>query len=292
VVVLGGRRHGPTPRELRTALRYPDVNVIVDLSQMAHSAKWSYIRGLLPGLAEMRQQIGVPHRIVLDEAHYVLNDAAAAGLIDTDMAGYTLVTYQPSRLHPQVLAASEAIIVTRLTDMRERDALNPTCPGSEDCKTVLAELEFGEAAILPRAEETKGVLCRVQLAPRLTPHIRHRHKYFDVPVAGDRAFIFYRDGKPNGLRACSLREFIAAVAETSAKDTGSHLQRGDFSRWIAQVFGDDVLAYEIHAIEEQWRIGLTADVNGAIISAIEKRYKLPEDALLAPQEKVGSAKSA
>ena len=292
VVVLGGRLNGPTPRELRTALRYPDVNVILDLSQMPHAAKWAYIRGLLPGLSELRSELGVPHRIVLDEAHYVLNDAGAVDLIDSHLAGYTLVTYQPSRLHPQILAASEAIIVTRLTDSRERDALAPTCPGSEACKTALADLELGQAAILPQVEEAHGVLCRIQLAPRLTPHIRHQHKYFDIPVAGDRAFIFSRNGRPNGLRACNLREFIAGVALTSVKDIGSHLQRGDFSRWIAQVFGDDVLAKELQAIEEQWRIGLTADVNGAIISAVEKRYKLPEDALLLPLEKPNLTKSA
>jgi hypothetical protein len=140
----------------------------------------------------------------------------------------------------------------------------------------LAELELGEAAILPRVEETHGTLCCIQLAARLTPHIRHRHKYLDVPGADDRAFVFSHKGRPDGPRACSLRDFITVVASISAEDIGSHLQRGDFSRWIAQVFGDDVLSSELKAIEEQWRIGLTADVHGAIISAVEKRYRLPE----------------
>ncbi len=275
VVVLGGRQDGPTPRELRTALRYPDVNVILDLSQLPHARKWSYIRGLLPGLAEMRQQDGVPHRIVLDEAHYVLNDERATRLIDTEMGGYTLVTYQPSRLHPQVLAASEAIIATRLTDAREQAALDLTFSHTDEGVCRLAELELGQAAILPRAAES-GILHRVRLTPRLTPHIRHRHKYLDVPVAGDRAFIFLRKGKPEGPHACSLRDFITAIASAAPEDIGTHLQRGDFSRWISQVFGDDVLAADLQAIEEQWRIGLTADIHGAIISAVERRYKLPE----------------
>ena len=103
VVVLGGSADGPSPRELRVALRYPDVNVVLDLSRMRHARKWSYIRSLLPALADLRRRTGVPHRILLDEAHYFLHEAGVAQLLDLELAGYTLVTYQPSRLHPDVM---------------------------------------------------------------------------------------------------------------------------------------------------------------------------------------------
>ncbi|HYN06756.1 MAG TPA: ATP-binding protein [Vicinamibacterales bacterium] len=64
VVVLGGSADGPSPRELRVALRYPDVNVVLDLSRMRHAKKWTYIRALLPALADLRRRTGVPHRIL------------------------------------------------------------------------------------------------------------------------------------------------------------------------------------------------------------------------------------
>lgn len=273
VIVLSSGRAGPTPRELRAALRYPDVNVILDLSQMPHTKKWSYIRALLPGLAEIRRRYGVPHRIVVDEAHYVLHDPGVTDLLDLDLAGYTLVTYQPSRLDPRVLAASEALIVTRLTDAREQEALRPWCNSYE---LVSSRLELGQAMILPRVEEAGGTACLIQLTPRLTPHIRHRHKYLDVPVAADRAFVFAsQDGLP-GESAHNLREFVSVVASTPPERLAPHLQRADFSRWIADVFGDDKLAADIRTIEDRYRMGLAADVNDAIISAIQTRYELPE----------------
>jgi hypothetical protein len=77
LVVLGGSADGPSPRELRVALRYPDVNVVLYLSRMRHAKKWSYIRALLPALAELRRRTCVPHSILLDEAHYFLHEAAS-----------------------------------------------------------------------------------------------------------------------------------------------------------------------------------------------------------------------
>jgi hypothetical protein len=74
-------------RELRTALRYPDVNVFVDLSQMRHVEKWSYVRSLLAGINEIRRRHGVPHRILVDEAHYLLHDAQLLAHIDLELAG-------------------------------------------------------------------------------------------------------------------------------------------------------------------------------------------------------------
>ncbi len=65
----------------------------------------------------------VPHRIVVDEAHYFLHDSDVVRLLDLELAGYTLVTYQVSGINSDVLNATEAIIVTRETDQREVRAL-------------------------------------------------------------------------------------------------------------------------------------------------------------------------
>jgi hypothetical protein len=272
VVVLGGSADGPSPRELRVALRYPDVNVVLDLSRMRHAKKWSYIHALLPGLADLRRRTGIPHRLLIDEAHYLLQDPGLPHLLDLDLSGYTLVTYQPSRLPPEVLAASEAIVATRLTDTRELEALAASC-GCPDA--AFDTLELGQAILMPTGG-TNGESVRMRLAPRLTSHVRHREKYLDVPVARDRAFVFTTDVGAGYGRASSLREFTAAVASRPAAQLDGFLRRGDFSRWIADVFSDNALAMELRAIEDQYRLGRVSDVADSIVHAVEARYEMTE----------------
>lgn len=274
VVVLGGIADGPTPRELRAALRYPDVNVVLDLSRMRHAKKWSYIRTLLPVLAGLRRRTGVPHRILLDEAHYFLHETGIAELLDLELAGYTLVTYQPSRLHPDVIAASEATIVTRMTDLREIAAIATACRMPDSCREAIGRLEVGQAALLPSAPEAHGAVTYLALAPRLTSHVRHRQKYLDVPVPRDRAFVFSANAAAMYPAASSLREFVVAVSGRPAGQLEGFLRRGDFSRWVADVFGDNSLATDLRAIEDQFRLGRVSDASDAIVHAVETRYDL------------------
>jgi hypothetical protein len=61
---------------------------------------------------------------VVDEAHYFLHDPGVRDLLDLELSGYTLVTYRASKLHRDVLAASQAVIVTRESDPHEVVALH------------------------------------------------------------------------------------------------------------------------------------------------------------------------
>jgi hypothetical protein len=119
VTVLGGDDPPPRPREVANGLRHPDLGLVIEPSTLKHGEKYEYIRTLLPQLAALRRQSGLPHRIVLDEAHYFLGDPTGPTLLDLDLAGYTLVAYRVSQLHPEVRNASDVIVATRLTDPTE-----------------------------------------------------------------------------------------------------------------------------------------------------------------------------
>lgn len=276
VVVYGGADPLPRPMDLLRALRHPDGSVVIDLSQATHDEKRDYLRSVLPALAALRRHTGLPHRIVVDEAHYFLHDADVLRLLDLELSGYTLVTYRASQLHRDILAASQAILVTRETDPDEIRALVALCrTGETDTahwQALLGSLAVGEAVALPVTEEAEGQARRIRLAPRLTPHVRHLAKYVDVPVPSGRAFAFWWNGAEAGRRARTLREFVEIVEAARADDLRGHLRRGDFSRWVTEVFGDYPLAKDIRHIEDEYRRGLTTDVGPSLCRAVRSRY--------------------
>jgi hypothetical protein len=279
VVVYGGADPLPRPRDLLRALRHPDLSVVIDLSHAPHEEKLDYLHTILPAVATLRRHTGVPHRIVVDEAHYFLHGPDVRQLLDLELNGYTLVTYRASQLHRDLLAASQAIIVTRESDPRELRALFALCHACEgrtsetEWQDLLSNLALGEAVALPITEEAEGEVRRIRLAPRLTPHVRHQAKYVDIPVPNGRAFVFWHDGKPAGRRARTLREFAAALDETPVAALQGHLRRGDFSRWIADVFGDYPLAKTVRGLEEDYRAGILPEVAPGVVEAIRQRYQ-------------------
>jgi len=141
---------------------------------------------------------------------------------------------------------------------------------------LLGSLVVGEAIALPFTEEAEGGVRRIRLAPRLTPHVRHLAKYIDIPVSEGRAFVFWRNGSPTGRRARTLREFVAVVGQVPAVAFDGHLRRGDFSSWIANVFGDYPLANTVRRVEDDYRTGSLPDVATSLVEAIRSRYEFIE----------------
>ncbi len=283
VTAIGGEDPAPTPRQLLRALRYPDRSLVIDLSHMPQTEKIDYIRSVLPALNVMRRRTGLPHRILLDEAHYFLHDEDARDLLDLDLNGYLVVTYCASRLPRQLLDASEVIIVTCESNPQEIEALRTRCalcPTSDPVAwSRLSELGYGQAVALPVTEEAGGQLRWFTLGRRLTPHVRHRQKYVDVPVSDSRAFVFAIDGDgPRRVR--TLRQFAEALSGIDG-DIAGYLQRNDFSRWISDVFGDYALADDLRRIEDRHRSGWTFDVAGELVNAIRSRYDLTADGFAA-----------
>lgn len=290
VVVFGGADPLPRTRDLLRTLRHADLSVVIDLSHTPPEEKCEYLRSVLPALATLRRETGLPHRIVVDEAHYFLHGDKVADLLDLEQNGYTLVTYRTSRLCPRVLAASQAVIVTRESDPQEVQALQAlcrTCEGrmtDEEWKQLLGNLVIGEAVALPITEEAAGAARRIHLAPRITPHVRHLAKYIDIPVPEGKAFVFWFNGRLAGPRARTLREFVAAVEHAPAAALDGHLRRGDFSQWIGDVFGDYPLAKTFRQSERDYCAGRAAGVAASLAQAIRERYEfvdpLPQQPLL------------
>lgn len=292
VRVLGGADPLPRPRELLKALRHADVSLVIDLSHVPQDQKYSYIRNVLSTLASFRRRTGLPHRIVVDEAHYFLHDPDVLQLLDLELNGYTLVSYRASRIHPGILAASQAILVTRESDPAELQALTALCTKCEkqvspgDLSKLLGDITIGEAVVLPVTDEAQGEARRLRLIPRLTPHVRHLSKYIDVPVAESRGFVFSAEAGVTG-RVRTLQEFAETVERVPLAAVEGHLRRGDFSRWVTDVFGDYPLAASIRRIENDFRRGRLQGVLSDLASAVRVRYEFTQPPEAAAQQDRG-----
>jgi hydroxymethylpyrimidine pyrophosphatase-like HAD family hydrolase len=277
VVVFGRDEPPPRLNDVARALRYPDISVIIDLSQSTHDEKLAYLSTLLPMVAERRRQSGQPHWIVVDEAHYFLHEPNFKERVDLELAAYMLVTHRVSNLHPDLLKEVESIIVTQLTDPREIEAIT-TMYGqageAETWKTLLNELTIDEAAFLPTVAALGRTLQRFNVAGRLTPHVRHRSKYLDVPMHEHHAFVFTCNNRPFGNSARTLKEFAQLLERVPETVLAGHARRGDFSRWLADVFGDQPLAAELRKVERRHRHGEITELGAALIAPIRERYEL------------------
>jgi hypothetical protein len=266
--------------ELGRALRHADVSVVVDLSRLTLADKRSYVHRALGHLNQLRQRTGLPHRIVLDEAHYFLGEDEQAARLDPMLGGLTLVTYRVSQLDPSVLASAEVVVVTRESDPAEVGLLHRMFRGADPpqrWQQVLGSLDVDEAVLLPVSQEAAGALRRFRVASRLTVHVRHRHKYLDEPVRDDLAFRFvWDDGRP-GPVARSLQELVLVLNDAAPAHWQRHLQQGDLSRWVADVLRDDVLAGQMRAIERGAAAMPAAGVREALVAAVRERYAIGGD---------------
>ncbi len=283
VVVFGGEDPPPQLPDVARALRHPDMSVVVDLSHATRREKIDYLRSLLPMVAAIRRSTGLPHRIVIDEAHYFLNDPRARELLDLNLNAYTLVTYRPSDLNADLRGAIDAVLVKRTTDPRELRTLLKMA-GNQipdvEWKATLTALRPSQAALLPGPVEAEGKLQSFELLPRLTSHVRHKSKYFDLELIDELGFVFTADGKPLGAAARTLKQFVLDLKTYPVAVLEGHAHRGDFSRWIADVFHDPALATDVRKIEQRYRLGHIRDLCSAIARAIEERYELSPDSVI------------
>lgn len=254
------------------------LSLILNFSHMSFEDKTAYIQQLLPLAAKYRRKRGYPHAILIDECHYFINDeiCTEGTMLDPELGSYILVTYRPSILPAKVIKSAEVLVATRITDSQEVDAIS----GGKDPEStdnwyeILANLETTAAVLLPPTEEADGRPQHFSVVPRLTMHVRHRHKYFENRLRSDQAFVYTKQGSPVGLPVFTLHDLAESVTTIDKDVVSGHLERHDFSHWILGVFDDRDLAMEIEGLEREHsgRPDLS-DFAEQFSAAIEQRYK-------------------
>ncbi len=257
--------------------RDPAACVVADLSTLLHTKKVRVIGMGLSLIRRLRHRLGLPHWVVLDEAHYSLHrEGVADEAIGLEDKGLCLVTYKPRWLRASVLKAIDVFLLSRTTVPEELAFLRSCLGGSSAVAGgaigILPELPRGEFLLI-QAEGTNGrTAITFAPSPRETLHVRHQAKYADSPLPPERRFFFCRPDGEVVATAGSLNDFRRAVAAVEDRVLAHHAGRGDFSRWLLDVFNDYDLGGYLRKIERRWSRGEISNLRQAIERLIAARY--------------------
>ena len=172
------------------------------------------------------------------------------------------------------------VISTRDVDPESARALRALCDGKgtdEQWAALLAAVPPDGAVLMPSRDDPVREPRPFRASLRQTQHVRHRHKYMDVPIQAGHEFRFtFTDGVVGSV-ARSLQELVDVLGSVTTDRIAPHVRRGDLSRWIREVLRDEVLADVVAGHESRWRMDAAADFNGSVIHSVRGRYQVQDD---------------
>ena len=252
VQVVDAGRHLPEPTELVSALLRPDVSIVVDMSRIAVANKIDYMHLLRATAEAHREQHGFPHWVIYDEAHLLGSDPDAHWM---RRGGYLLSSFTPAVLPPEEIDSTDVLL-------RLPDGDHPLEAASRPGPRATIRFGFGEVRSFT-------------VAGRHTTHVRHRHKYADVSLPRERRFYFRTTAGQSPASAGTMQEFSSVITHLDPQSLQHHLERGDFSRWLASTIADKDLAAQVTAWEDELLAHRAADVERIrhqLVQAVRERY--------------------
>jgi hypothetical protein len=219
----------------------------------------------------------VPHWIVLDEAHDWLRARSAAGptVRVVEGKGLCLVTSRVDVLGAAADKALDVLVLGRTHADADVAALGAFmaehAPGHAPTVSMLPDLARGEFLLAP-LDGVEGVpLLTFSVAQTLAEPPWHLRGRPDRILPRDHRFLFRRASGELVATADSLAAFREVVRTVDAGVLAHHAQRGDFSRWVVDVFADLELGARLEAAEQRWGCGRIRDLRQAIRRLVPQR---------------------
>jgi hydroxymethylpyrimidine pyrophosphatase-like HAD family hydrolase len=272
VLVMGGKNENalPTPDELTQLLGRPGQSLVLDLSAQSRAEKVTYATKVLATANAMRGTRGLPHWLVIDEAHHIFPADGSTGvdLLPHGTESFCLITLGVEELPREILDRVDTVASTDLDAFRKAtDSVFGRYVHGLRLPTG-APLERGEAAIAWRDHEQPAV--RIRVRRRRIEHRRHVRKYTEGELPADRSFFFRGPQLALNLRAANLVRFCELAEGVDEATWDHHLRQGDYSQWLRDMIKDPELADEVREIEQ--RSLAPAESRRRVIEAIRRKY--------------------
>jgi len=282
VLVLGGEEaHFPDVASVLTIMEYANVSVVLDFSLYSVVARDAYITALLRALRALRDSRGRPHWILIDEVQNFCTPQESALALEVlataQGGGMAFVGYRPSQVPATLLEATRHWMLTTLRLSEELATLSGVLTaqgldGAALCR-LLPELVPGGGVLCSAPEQSAAQAVQIaqfRTANRLSPHVRHLHKYLMAPLPSDKQFYFRDDQGSACGQAASLWDFQETLHTVPLSSLQFHLTHGDFESWLRTVIRDDQLAAQVHTLSQ---VGLTGEpLRVKLVETVQERY--------------------
>jgi HAD superfamily hydrolase (TIGR01484 family) len=256
-------------------LQKPAQNTVVDLRSVAVAERSSVFLALVAHLERLRATSGHPHWLIVDDADHLLPSGMPPEslVLPAELDRVALITESPRKLSSVVLAKVNTLAVV---------GEHPERTIGEFCEAV-----GRPAPMVPQEPLAVGDVLYWRLDSAMGP-LRMRVKSADVPAsrdidsaAGDlgveRSFFFRGPQGKLNLRAGNLEMFVQLAEGLDEETWLYHLQRHDYSSWLAMGLGDARLASKVRDVEQDKRLSAVAS-RAEVRKLIEEHYRLPTGA--------------
>ena len=275
VVVLGGagERTLPTMDELAQLLAEPGHSLALNLSAMSKSEKVDYAAKVLAMVAASRTKSGLPHWIIVDEAHHVFPpDGSRAAEALLPFAGPScLITLEVGELARDLWPGINAVASPDLAACA--DAVRALRPAAgPPSATSAAALASGQGVLARLNDGATPELVRFNVARHRIQHRRHVRKYAEGNLPEDRSFYFRGpEGKLN-LRAANLTRFVELAGGVDLETWTHHEKAGDYATWFETAIKGPELAAEVAELTRAARS--REDSRQRVLDLIRQRYAI------------------
>jgi hydroxymethylpyrimidine pyrophosphatase-like HAD family hydrolase len=275
VLVLGGKGEHqlPTPEELGQLLRRPASGIALNLSAMSRTEKITYATKILPAIAAIRGRSGMPHWLIIDEAHHLFpaDGSSATELLRLGRDALCLITLTAEDLAPEIRRLPNAVIST---DLEAFETALQTLLHARETAVRIPRQSAGPLApsevAFARLDEPERSATRFRVARRKIEHRRHIRKYTEGELPPDRSFYFRGPEGAMNLRAANLTRFCELAEGVDERTWEHHRRLGEYSVWMRDNIKDPELADEVAAIEAAG--GAPAEMRRQVCDAIRRRY--------------------
>jgi hydroxymethylpyrimidine pyrophosphatase-like HAD family hydrolase len=274
VLTLGVEVPLPDPSVLAQLLCTP-ASLVLNLASMRHARQLGYVDATLRALVASSARTGLPHWILIDEAHYFFHGESEGVQYLTDTVNFAFATYRPSLMSAGVVDRVSAHFIAATTVEEERyfasALLASRGPRDLVASDALSQIKKPRVGLLVEHGEQPRWLVFAP-AGRLTSSAHHGRKYADTRLPEHQAFRFlHADGAP--AVAHNVIEFREGVRTVPMACLRHHVLNGDFSRWAADVLGDEALAHGLRKLERTASTGAAID-RSEILDLITDHYSL------------------